>query len=150
MRDAKEHAAALASEQLLRRLSDSGTSVETVWGKILSQAPDAMQAYSRRLASNLMLARQQSAVMPQAAATEALHGTAAPLRTMNDPPGSSQQQQQQHDPSSDTASDDDDDEKRQRGASLPPPLQPWQLQVRPGVQHLNQPIGMGAITIWQA
>ena len=151
VRDAKEHAAALASEQLLRRLSDSGASVETVWGKILSQALDAMQAYNRRLASNLLLARQQSTVVFQAAATEAPHGAAAvPLRTMHDPPGSSQRQQQDDEPSSDTASDEDEDEKRQRGASLPPPLQPWQLQVRPGVQHLNQPIGMGAITIWQA
>ena len=142
MRDAKEHAAALASEQLLRRLSSSGASVETVWGKILSQAPDAMQAYSRRLAANLLLARQQGTVASLAAPTEALHEAAAPLRAMRDPPRLPQQQQQQRDEqSSGTApEDDDDDEKRQRVASLPPPLQPWQLQVRPRVQQRNQPI----------
>ena len=149
VRDAKEHAAALASEQLLRRLSDSGASVETVWGKILSQAPDAIQAYSRRLASNLILARQQGTVMFQAAPTEALHEAAAPLRAMHNPPGLPQQQQQCDEQSSGTASDDDDDDaKRQRGASLPPPLQPWQLQVRPRAQQRMQLIWFQYMPVW--
>lgn len=128
VRDAKEHAAALAAEQLLRSLCHSGGSVEAVWGNILSRSPGAMQQYGRRLASNLQVAAGQP--LPPAhltgppAAGPALYGAPPSVGTPYYPPGPQQlyDQQQWH-------------QQQQPQMLLPLPLhrkgpEPWQQQVR--------------------
>ena len=153
VRDAKEHAAALAAEQLLRSLCHSGGSVESVWGNILSRAPGAMQAYGRRLASNLQLAAGQPlpleqmtsgypagpvphGVMPTSGTAYYLSGQQQQYNPSQQQYNPSQQQQytlsqqQQYDPQQ-----WHQQQQPQQQMALPLPRkgpEPWQLQVRPG------------------
>ena len=134
-RDAKEHAAALAAERLLRGLcggrpTASGRSVESVWGSILSRSPGAMAQYECRLLTNLRLVGGRSLGPPSGTSQAQGASGPQPSDSMGGfPPAPMLQGLQNH-------------HQQQHIGSLPPPpilrLKPpkpeaWQLQVKPTI-----------------
>ena len=145
-RDAKEHAAALAAERLLRGLcggrpTASGRSVESVWGNILSRSPGAMAQYECLLLTNLRLVKGRSLGPPSG--TSQAQGASGPQH--NDsmggfPPAPMLQGLQNH------HHHHHQQQQQQHIGSLPPPpilrLKPpkpeaWQLQVNPTTSNAH-------------